>query len=62
MAEDLIFNTHSNALAELISYFEDVKTVSDAVLNKRIEVDPNWEPSKRCYFRIVNRLKGGDRR
>ena len=26
---------------------------------KRIEVDPSWEASKRCYFRIVNRLKEG---
>ena len=26
---------------------------------KRVEVDPNWEASKRCHFRIVNRLKEG---
>ena len=57
IAEDLIFNTHSNALAELISYFEGVKTVSYASSVKRIEVNPNWAASKRCYFRIVNRLK-----
>jgi 5-methyltetrahydrofolate--homocysteine methyltransferase len=57
VAEDLIFNTHPNALAELISYFEAVKTVSNASSVKRVEVDPNWEASKRCYFRIVNRLK-----
>ena len=57
IAEDLIFNTHPNALAELISYFEAVKTVSNASSVKRVEVDPNWEASKRCYFRIVNRLK-----
>jgi 5-methyltetrahydrofolate--homocysteine methyltransferase len=59
LAEDLIFNTHSNALAELISYFEDLRSIPSASLNKRIEVDPSWEPSKRCYFRIVNRLKEG---
>jgi 5-methyltetrahydrofolate--homocysteine methyltransferase len=59
LAEDLIFNTHSNALAELISYFEDLRSIPAASLNKRIEVDPSWEPSKRCYFRIVNRLKEG---
>jgi 5-methyltetrahydrofolate--homocysteine methyltransferase len=57
VAEDLIFNIHPNALAELISYFEGVETVSNATSVKRIEVDPNWEASKRCYFRIVNRLK-----
>src|SRR6188472_4061577 len=57
VAEDLIFNTHPNALAELISYFEALKTVSNASSVKRVEVDPNWEASKRCYFRIVNRLK-----
>ena len=43
IAEDLIFNTHSNALAELISYFEGVKTVSYASSVKRIEVNPNWQ-------------------
>lgn len=57
VAEDLIFNTHPNALAELISHFEGVETVSDTSSVKRVEVDPNWEASKRCYFRIVNRLK-----
>lgn len=59
LAEDLIFNTHPNALAELISYFEDSKSISTESLSKRIEVDPSWEASKRCYFRIVNRLKDG---
>ncbi|HYA84378.1 MAG TPA: dihydropteroate synthase [Candidatus Bathyarchaeia archaeon] len=58
LAEDLIFNSHSNALAELITYFEGVKRRSD-VPSKRIEVDPSWEASKRCYFRIVYRLKDG---
>src|SRR5690242_13539078 len=59
LAEDLIFNTHPNALAELISYFEDSKSIPTESLSKRIEVDPSWEASKRCYFRIVNRLKDG---
>src|SRR6185437_9215903 len=36
LAEDLIFNTHSNALAELISYFEDLRSIPAASLNKRI--------------------------
>jgi 5-methyltetrahydrofolate--homocysteine methyltransferase len=59
LAEDLIFNRHPNALAELIAYFEGAKTVTVGGTAKRIEVDPNWEASKRCYFRIVNRLKEG---
>jgi 5-methyltetrahydrofolate--homocysteine methyltransferase len=59
LAEDLIFNRHPNALAELIAYFEGAKAVTAGGQSKRIEVDPNWEASKRCYFRIVNRLKEG---
>ncbi|MDP8888377.1 MAG: dihydropteroate synthase, partial [Thermoproteota archaeon] len=59
LAEDLIFNRHPNALAELITYFEGAKAVTAGGPFKRIEVDPNWEASKRCYFRIVNRLKEG---
>jgi 5-methyltetrahydrofolate--homocysteine methyltransferase len=59
LAEDLIFNRHPNALAELIAYFEGAKAVTAGGPTKRIEVDPNWEASKRCYFRIVNRLKEG---
>ncbi|MGB8937567.1 MAG: dihydropteroate synthase, partial [Candidatus Nitrosopolaris sp.] len=56
LAEDLIFNSRSNALAELITYFEGMKSRSD-VSSKRIEVDPSWEASNRCYFRIVHRLR-----
>jgi 5-methyltetrahydrofolate--homocysteine methyltransferase len=52
LAEDLIFNSRSNALAELITYFEGMKSRSD-VSSKRIEVDPSWEASNRCYFKIV---------
>jgi 5-methyltetrahydrofolate--homocysteine methyltransferase len=59
LAEDLIFNRHPNALAELIAYFEGAKEVTTSGPAKRIEVDPSWEASKRCYFRIVNRLKEG---
>jgi 5-methyltetrahydrofolate--homocysteine methyltransferase len=59
LAEDLIFNRHPNALAELISYFESTKGVAAVGPAKRIEIDPSWEASKRCYFRIVNRLKEG---
>lgn len=59
LAEDLIFNRHPNALAELIAYFEGAKAVTASGSTKRVEVDPSWEASKRCYFRIVNRLKEG---
>jgi 5-methyltetrahydrofolate--homocysteine methyltransferase len=58
LVEDLIFNSHSNALAELITYFEGVKSRS-TVSSKRIEVDPSWAASHRCYFRIVHRLRDG---
>ncbi|MGH9992206.1 MAG: dihydropteroate synthase [Nitrososphaera sp.] len=57
LAEDLIFNRHQNALADLISHFEGAKTDSGA--GKRVDVDPEWEAGRRCYFRIVNRLKEG---
>jgi 5-methyltetrahydrofolate--homocysteine methyltransferase len=59
LAEDLIFNRHPNALPELIAYFEGAKAVTAAGSPKRIEIDPSWDASKRCYFRIVNRLKEG---
>ncbi|MDQ3727946.1 MAG: dihydropteroate synthase, partial [Thermoproteota archaeon] len=59
LAEDLIFNRHPNALSELITYFEGAKAVTAGGSTKRIEVDPSWNASKRCYFRIVNRLKEG---
>ena len=57
LAEDLIFNKHSNALAELIAHFEGAKAVATG--SKRVEVDPSWPADKRSYFRIVNRLKEG---
>jgi 5-methyltetrahydrofolate--homocysteine methyltransferase len=57
LAEDLIFNRHQNALAALISHFEGAKAT--AAVTKRVEVDPSWDAGRRCYFRIVNRLKDG---
>lgn len=60
LAEDLIFNRNSNSLSEFISYFERSSTTDK--YNKstnRLEVDPSWDASRRCYFRIVNRLKEG---
>ena len=58
LAEDLIFNTHPNALSELIIYFEKVGTQGSETA-KKLDVDPTWPPGKRAHFRIVNRLKDG---
>ena len=60
LAENLIFNTHQNALSELISYFQEGKSLSkSSVIRNKIQVDPNWDASKRCYYRIINRLSDG---
>ncbi len=58
LAEDLIFNTHSNALSDLISYFEKAGP-QGTTESKKVDVDPSWPPGKRAHFRIVNRLKDG---
>jgi 5-methyltetrahydrofolate--homocysteine methyltransferase len=57
LVEDLIFNTHPNALAEVIAHFEKVGT--QVTSTKKVEVDPSWPAGKRANFRIVNRLKDG---
>jgi 5-methyltetrahydrofolate--homocysteine methyltransferase len=60
LAEDLIFNKSPNALSEFISYFDQSTSISEyGNSTNRIEVDPAWDASKKCYFRIVNRLKEG---
>jgi 5-methyltetrahydrofolate--homocysteine methyltransferase len=59
LAEDLIFNNHANALADLIAHFEGEKGKVAAGASKRVEVDPAWPADRRAYFRIVNRLKEG---
>ncbi len=58
LTEDLIFNTHPNALSELITYFENLGSQSNTSIQK-VDVDPSWPPGKRAYFRILNRLKNG---
>ena len=58
LVEDLIFNTHSNALSDLISYFEKAGPQATTE-SKKIDVDPSWPAGKRANFRIVNRLKDG---
>lgn len=59
LAEDLIFNRHPGALADLIAYFEKTKAAQQSGTGRRVEVDPSWDPDKKCHFRIVNRLKEG---
>ena len=59
LAEDLIFNRNPNALADLISYFEGLKSTSTSSQVKTTDIDPRLDPAQRCYFRIVNRLKEG---
>lgn len=58
LAEDLIYNTHPNALSDLISYFEKAGPQSGSI-EKKVDVDPSWPAGKRANFRIVNRLKDG---
>lgn len=57
LVEALIFNTHPNALAEVITHFEKAGTQS--IASRKVEVDPSWPAGKRANFRIVNRLKDG---
>ncbi|MHA7734742.1 methionine synthase [Nitrosopumilus sp. S6] len=58
LAEDLIFNTHPNALSELITYFENAGPQTSTA-SKKVDVDPSWPAGKKANFRIVNRLKDG---
>jgi len=58
LAEDLIYNTHTNALSDLISYFEKAGPQGNLTGGKD-DVDPTWPAGKRANFRIVNRLKDG---
>lgn len=57
LVEDLIFNTHQNALADVISHFDKIGTQSTAA--KKADVDPSWPAGRRANFRIVNRLRDG---
>ena len=58
LAEALIFNSHPDALSDLITHFEKIGAKKDAP-SKKIKVDPSWPAGKRANFRIVNRLKDG---
>jgi 5-methyltetrahydrofolate--homocysteine methyltransferase len=57
LAEDLIFNLHTTALSDFISYFQNTDPQNTS--SKKIDVDPNLSPGKRANFRIINRLKDG---
>ncbi len=66
ICEDLIFDTKDNALSELISYFgtklndsSTTKSSSSSQKQNTLDIDTSWSASKKCYFRIVNRLKDG---
>ncbi|HSG74493.1 MAG TPA: vitamin B12 dependent-methionine synthase activation domain-containing protein, partial [Nitrosopumilaceae archaeon] len=58
LAEDLIFNKHSDALSNLITYFEKAGQQSTTT-SKKVDIDPSWDAGKKSNFRIVNRLKDG---
>ena len=58
LAEDLIFNKHSSALTDLITYFEKAGTLSGSE-TKKVDIDPTWSAGKKSNFRIINRLKDG---
>lgn len=58
LAEDLIFNSHPDALSDLIAYFEKIGAKNDGP-SKKAEVDTSWPAGRRANFRIVNRLKDG---
>lgn len=58
LAEDLIFNSHPDALSNFITHFEKIGTQS-TTSTKKYDVDPTWPAGKRANFRILNRLKDG---
>jgi len=59
LAEDLIFNRNSSALSELIYYFENQNITVTKSEQKIEEINKDWDFDRRCYSRIVNRIKDG---
>jgi 5-methyltetrahydrofolate--homocysteine methyltransferase len=63
LAENLIFNLRNTALSDLISYYENEantnQTTKRSNENSKLDIDPNWKFDKKCYYRIVNRLREG---
>lgn len=64
LAENLIFNLRNTALSELISYYENETNTTNQTTKRstgasKLDVDPKWKFDKKCYYRIVNRLREG---
>lgn len=59
LAEDLIFNRHASALSDLIYYFENKNVAVTKNEQKLEEINKDWSFDKRCYYRIVTRIKDG---
>ena len=63
LAENLIFNLRNTALSDLISYYENEanthQTKKRSNEDSKLDIDPNWKFDKKCYYRIVNRLREG---
>ena len=59
LAEDLIFNRHTSALSDLIYYFENKNVTVTKNEHRLEEINKDWSFDKRCYYRIVNRIKDG---
>ena len=59
LAEDLIFNRNSNALSDIIYYFENKNATVTRNEQRLEEINKDWSFDKRCYYRIVNRIKDG---
>ena len=60
LADALIFNESEGALPELIAHFEAEGTGGGgAATARQPTVDPSMSASKRCTFRIVNRVRDG---
>ena len=59
LADDLIFNTHPDALSDLITHILKILVLKVVLRVKKVDVDPSWPPGKRANFRIINRLKDG---
>src|SRR5919109_219552 len=61
LAENLIFNDHPNALSELITHFQEIKAPSAGRISTtgKLQLNHTWSASKKCHFRIVNRIKEG---
>lgn len=66
ICEDLIFNNSDTALSELIAHFNSEGKLDTKGNNNYsgksqnlLEIDNSWTATKKCYFRIVNRIKEG---